>query len=162
MNKLLAYILAFSVLIGGATFWYNKHIDSVVLKAQTEIADKYNNSLVILQKKVDLKTVELKETIKEMDDAKNIEINANSKHYESVILSLRERTERPTSQSNNNPNAGNAEGPKGAYPAELFREDAEAFANFGKDAEQLRINLLSCYKQYDEVKEANDKLSTIN
>jgi ribosome-binding ATPase YchF (GTP1/OBG family) len=161
MKNLLTKLLIILSLAVGLIFAYNRHIDSVRSEVAAELSQEYNRNLIVLQNKVDSKSEELVAKIKEIEYDKNLEINSLSANYESIIDGLRKRASRPTSKSNLNSGTGNSESKTGAYPAELFAEDAKAFIDFARDTEELRLNLIQCYKQYDEVKDAANSLSTI-
>jgi hypothetical protein len=161
MKNLLTKLLIVLALVSGLIFAYTRHIDSVRSEVATELSQEYNRNLIVLQNKVDSKSDELVAKVKEIEYDKNIELNSISSNYESIIDGLRKRASRPTSESNLNSDTGNSESKTGAYPAELFAEDAKAFIDFARDTEELRVNLIQCYKQYDEVKNAANSLSTI-
>ncbi len=159
MNKILAYLLSAIVVFSGLTYIYNNHLETVVTQSNQRIIAEYNTKIIALQNKIDLETIKLEAKVKDITDAKQIEINALSANYESVIASLRKRPNRPTSTSNLNSSTCTTEGKTGAYPAELFAEDAKDFIDFARDSEELRLNLIQCYKQYDEVKNAIETIS---
>jgi hypothetical protein len=159
MKSLLTKLLIILALVSGLIFAYTRHIDSVRSKVAVELSQEYNRNLIVLQKKVDSKSEELVAKVKEIEYDKNIELNSISTHYESIISGLRNRANRPTSQSNLDSSTGVTESKTGAYPAELFAEDAKAFIDFARDTEELRVNLIQCYKQYDEVKKASEAIN---
>ncbi len=161
MKSLLTKLLIILALVSGLIFAYTQHIDSVRSEVTAELSQEYNRNLLELQGKVDSKSEELVAKVKEIEYDKNIELNSISTHYESIISGLRNRANRPTSQSNLDSSPGNAESKTGAYPAELFAEDAKAFIDFARDTEELRVNLIQCYKQYDEVRDASNQLSNL-
>ncbi len=159
MKSLLTKLLIILALVSGLIFAYTRHIDSVRSEVAIELSQEYNRNLIVLQKKVDSKSEELVEKVKEIEYDKNIELNSISTHYEFIISGLRNRANRPTSQSNLDSSPGVTESKTGAYPAELFAEDAKAFIDFARDTEELRVNLIQCYKQYDEVKKASEAIN---
>lgn len=147
-------------MIAALFFGYNYHIDKVQSQARTEIIQEYNTKLIALQNKADAATIQLSEKVKVIKDEKNSEILATNARYESIISSLRNRPNRPASESNLGSSTEDTESKTGAYPAELFAEDAKAFIDFARDTEELRVNLIQCYKQYEEVQNAVNSFST--
>lgn len=160
MKSLLTKILVILALLTGLTFAYNRHIDNVRSEVAVQIAEQYNRSLISLQNKVDSKSEELKLKVEEIENDKKTELANVSSRYESIIVSLQQRPTRPTSESDNNPSPGNPESPQGATGVQLYRPDAEFLARFARDTAELQAELNSCYKKYDEVKDASNKLST--
>lgn len=89
-------------------------------------------------------------------DAKILTLNRDVSR---LLVSLQQRPSRDSSNSSLNPSTRTTESPRGAYPSELFREDAVAFVNFARDAEEVRLGLLSCYRDYDTVKKSIESFS---
>jgi hypothetical protein len=89
-----------------------------------------------------------KQRIKYNEQLATINANANS-----LINSLSDRASRPEPSSSSADTVA-TESSRGAYPSQLFREDAAAFINLARDAEEVRLALLQCYKDYDTVKQA--------
>lgn len=162
MNKIAVYIVCIAIAVFGLFYLHNKQVDKAVNAAYTQMENESNKRLLTLMKKADAESIELKAKIKEQQDEKQIAIDDINKRHAAIIAGLRNRPERPTSQGNYTASTGNAESTAGAYPAELFREDAEDFAAIGKAADELKIYLLQCYRQYDEVKDSVEKFNQEN
>lgn len=67
-----------------------------------------------------------------------------------------------SSGSDNSGNSGDTESRPEDIIGKLSRADGENLAQYGLTTETLRQGLLSCYKQYDTVKEKLDKLRLQN
>ena len=162
MNRIAVYIVCIAIAVFGLFYLHNKQVDKAVNAAYTQMENESNKRLLTLMKKADAESIELKAKIKEQQDEKQIAIDDINKRHAAIVAGLRNRPERPTSQGNYTAITGNAESTAGAYPAELFREDAEDFAAVGKAADELKIYLLQCYRQYDEVKDSIEKFNQEN
>lgn len=152
MNKIAIYIVCIALAATGLFYLHNKQVDKAVAAAYIQVENESNKRIIALLNKADAESLALKATIKEQRNETKIAIADINKRHSIIVAGLQQRPERPTFQSNNTSNTGNAESTIGAYPAELFREDAQDFAAVGKAADELKEYLLQCYKQYDEVK----------
>lgn len=66
---------------------------------------------------------------------------------------LRDRPAR-SSASGLPENPGTGDASRGCTGAQLYRSDSEVLTRLGHDADKLRINLKTCYSQYEELKSA--------
>lgn len=162
MNKIAVYIVCIAITVFGLFYLHNKQVDKAVDAVYTQMENESNKRLLSLLNKADAESLELKDKIKEQQNETQITIAGINKRHAAIVAGLQQRPDRPTSQSNYSSSAGNAESTAGAYPAELFREDAEDFAAVGKAADELKVYLLQCYRQYDEVKDAIQKFTQDN
>jgi hypothetical protein len=94
-----------------------------------------------------------KQRIKYNEQIATINANANS-----LIDSLSDRTSRPE-PSSSSADTSATESTRGAYPSQLFRQDAAAFVNLARDAEEVRLGLIQCYRDYDAVKQAAESFN---
>lgn len=160
MKSLLSKLLISFALLTALFFGYNYHIDKVQSQARTEIAQEYNTKLIALQNKADAATIQLSEKVKVITDEKNSEILATNARYESIISSLRNRPNRPASESNLGSSTEDTESKTGATGVQLYRPDAEFLTRFSRDTQELQSELKACYKQYEEVQNAVNSFST--
>lgn len=93
-------------------------------------------------------TVEVERSLRTKIDAvvedKNREIARIKRSYASIVAGLQQRPER-------DPVSSNPETPQNCSGTGLYREDAGFLAGEAARADQYAIELLSCYKAYDEV-----------
>jgi hypothetical protein len=166
--KIIAII---SLLVGSLTYAYTWHH----AKVESEV------NLAIERTTNSIKAQEQLQTIKLLDRQYEINSNISSNHaeiqrkykqeiaslndkYYSAITGLRIRAQRDskgtfgTNEITSNQRTSFAEAPRGCYPSELYREDAELAINIAREAEVIRLELLSCYKHYDNLKDSVDKL----
>jgi hypothetical protein len=73
---------------------------------------------------------------------KDAQINTINNQLANALIELRSRTNRSNKVSNNG---------QGTTGATLFAEDAEFLIREASRADQIRIGLEACYKQYDAV-----------
>jgi len=95
-----------------------------------------------------IKTVEIERTLRTKIDTvvedKNREIARIKRSHASIVAGLQQRTQRDSMPSS-------PEDPQDCSGTGLYREDAEFLAGESARADQYAIELLSCYKAYDEV-----------
>lgn len=96
-----------------------------------------------LQTNLDLQRVDYEKSVK-----------ASNAKYASLVNSLRERAERPTSSASDQGKAGGATtATNGSCTGlQLYRQDGEFLAGFARDSETVRLDLLSCVQQYNLVR----------
>lgn len=91
-------------------------------------------------------------------DAKIKNLNAT---VASMVSSLRNRPDRQASDSSTTQSTNSSTSPNGSTGAGLFKSDANFLVGFASNTETLRLGLVQCYREYDEVKKAvesfNDK-----
>lgn len=93
--------------------------------------------------------VALAKKLEEQDRVKQNEINAINTNHRRIVASLRQRLSRPTSTVSADKNTAVTPGCTGA---ELHREDGQFLAGEAARGDLLRAELLSCYAQYDKVR----------
>lgn len=79
---------------------------------------------------------------------KRDEIARLDRRYRTIVDELRNRAERPATMPDS---ARDGQITAGCSGAELYREDSEFLARLARDADEIRLALNACYKQYDEV-----------
>lgn len=162
MNKVAMYVVCVAIAIAGLFYLHNREVDKAVNAAYTHVENESNKRLLALKNKADAETLALQFKIKEQEDEKQSTIADLNKRHATIVAGLQQRPNRPTSNTGNNSGAGTAESTRGAYPSELFREDAADIIEVARAADELKIHLLQCYKQYDEVKESIEEFSRQN
>lgn len=95
-----------------------------------------------------IKTVEVERTLRTKIDTvvedKNREIARIKRSHASIVAGLQQRPERDSVSAS-------TEAPQNCSGTGLYRQDAEFLAGESSRADQYAIELLSCYKAYDEV-----------
>jgi type II secretory pathway pseudopilin PulG len=152
--KIILVLALFSGVSMYAVHWHNSTVDKAVIATRnTILVEQQKQTIKLLDRQQEV-NLSLQEAIDERNKkyAKDV-ASLNDKYY-AAITGLRDRPTRTlgTNQSINYTSTSDRETSKGCYPIQLYREDAELAINYSRDAEQVRIALLSCYDKYDEVK----------
>lgn len=110
-----------------------------------------NNEVLQLKKKSAEKNLEIEFTKRQGEY--NAKINTLNSTVTDLVAGMSERKSRtePSSVSADTPTT---ESSTGAYPSQLYREDAITFVNFARDAEEVRLGLIQCYSDFDSVKKS--------
>lgn len=97
-----------------------------------------------------LKSVSVERSMQQKVDSvveeKNREIARIKRSHAALVAGLQHRTQRPESEL-----PASTETPQNCSGAGLYREDGEFLAGEASRADQYALELLSCYKAYDEV-----------
>jgi hypothetical protein len=88
---------------------------------------------------------ELRTKIDTVVEEKNREIARIKRTHASIVAGLRNRSERPADYNSSPETTQNCSG------TGLYREDAEFLAGEAARADQYALELIACYKAYDEV-----------
>lgn len=138
MNKWV--ISGFLILVMTATAYfkgYYKGKDVVQTEWDKVVAEQTIKAVEVerhLQRKMDLAV-----------EDKNREIARIKRNHASLVAGLQHRTERPADLPTSSEVAQDCSG------AGLYRQDAEFLAGEASRADQYAIELLACYRAYDEV-----------
>lgn len=143
-------------------FWHTSEVKIAVTKAETALIAKYKEQADLLEAKSKKASSKIKDQQQKSDKEKDAKVKQLDTELDAFIAGLLNRPERPEVTSSNTRDSSNAESTKGATGAELYRNDAEVLARYATKAEQLKIELLACYRQYDEVKQVLDKFRKDN
>ena len=95
----------------------------------------------------------LQDKAAEQRKATNDQITRINRAHALAIERLRDRPERPNGADLPEV-AGTGQAASGCTGAGLFRSDSAVLIGLGRDADELRINLKSCYSAYDAAREA--------
>lgn len=93
---------------------------------------------------------------KEENDAKIKSLNTS---VASLLDSLRNRPTREASNSSTTQSTDTTASPEGSTGAGLYRDDASVLVRFASDTETLKLGLIQCYREYDDVKKAVESFS---
>ena len=140
------------VLLSSMYFWHVAQLGIAVNKAETQLVQKYNKEISILEDKAKHSTEVLTAAIESNNKERKIELqNANTK-YSNLKRWLHDLPSK-TSESNLPGDSADSEARASEVIAELRRTDAIALAGYGLRAEEVRLHLVQCYKDYDSVKD---------
>lgn len=164
LGSILTWKLYLSLAIIFSALFYFWH-DSKVHQMKEGFAIELQ---VKLEKQKQELTLKAKETSKEIsneaisiDSTKQNKIKDINRSSAGILNGLQQRPSR-ANQSDYSRDSCNAESPKASTGRELSREDAEFLTREATRADQLRLELDSCYKQYDLIKESIDRFREEN
>ena len=154
----LSLFIIFSALF---YFWHDHKVTQMKESFAIELKVKLEEQAKELTLKAKEVSKEIRNETKSITKDKESRIDAINKYSTGILNGLQHRQSR-SNQSTNPGDSCNSEGSKGSTGKELLREDAEFLTREATRAEQLRIELDSCYKQYDLVKDSLDKFREDN
>lgn len=128
---------------------YDKGVETTKISYEAQIMAQ--NEVLNLKKKSTEKNLEI-EFAKRQGEANEKIRNLNTT-VSNLIAGLQSRPTREYASSNP-ASADSAESTRGAYPSELYREDAKNLIDLARDAEEIRLSLIQCYADYDAVKQS--------
>ena len=164
-NLALIKTAAISIVLTAAlTFaytWYTSKVNEAVTSAVTTIQlDLAKQSLKIVNER-DNASLALTEKVNQIELQKQKQMHIADAKYNSLLARFNSFTglsERPkgtdnTNSSSNAASTSDSEASSRENFGRLYREDAIFLAEYARTTEELKISLLSCYKQYDQVKQ---------
>lgn len=144
------WVVILSIIVG-IFFWHKYEVKVAVNEYAVTHQLEYAKELTRLTE-VNVKTKsELENKVKVLKDKKDAEIKTITARYDSIITGLQHRPSRQEYQSNRPNDTSNPESTKGTTGAGLYKEDANFLAGYARDTERLKVELIQCYKQYDDV-----------
>ena len=142
-------------------FWHDSKVHQMKEGFAIELKVKLDEQRQELILKAKETSKEIKNEITSIDSTKQNKIKDINKSSAGILNGLQQRPSR-ANQSDYSRDSCNAESPKASTGRELSREDAEFLTREATRADQLRLELDSCYKQYDLVKESIDRFREDN
>ena len=142
-----------ATLIFGAWAWHTKEVSTAVSQAEQRVELQYAREIFKLKEQAEKESKELNKRINEINYDKQTKLNYITTKYNDLVVSLQHRKDRPSSESSNPGNTSNAESTEGATGLQLYKSDAIFLSWFSGQTARLQAELISCYKQYDEVRE---------
>lgn len=153
------------VLVGTGTglyFWHKSEVKAAVQIAVQSVELEYAKKNLKLKERSDEAADKLSETIYKINKDKDVKVAENEKKYRDLVDWIN-ATDKSTSLRNNQSKSPGVSGGVSSNPSngeragetvigQLTRQDAKNLAEYGRDAEILRILVNRCYLQYDEVK----------
>lgn len=129
---------------------YDNGVQTTKISYEAQILAQ--NEVLNLKKKATEK--ELERDFTKRQGEYNAKINNLNTTVSGLLASLQQRPSRTVSTGSDSATSRTEASPTGAYPSQLYREDAASFVNFARDAEEIRLGLLQCYSDYDTVKKS--------
>ena len=158
-------VLLISALFTLSAYTYHRSIvksevNAAVLLAKEQVHKEYEDKHKDLASKADVKTKDIEDKTSKSKKEKDAEIKVLSNQrnaarkwvYELPSTSLRSKPIE--SYSTRSPS--DAETSSREIIGELSRTNADDLIEYATDAEEVKINLLQCYKDYDSVKQVLD------
>ena len=154
-------LCAFVLILAFAFVWHKTEVKIAVNTAIAEVNEKNLKDVIRLSKKAQDASKDLSNRINSIEKEKNAKIESTNRKYTALLGSLSNRPNRP-SEGDHPGNPSDSKGEEGTTAVRLYKPDAEFLARFSRDSSELQIELNSCYKQYDSVKEVIDKFRKDN
>ena len=151
----IALVVALS---GGLYTTYKYKIHQAVTEA-VQVVNVQHSAELFKQKELLLdKAREKEQELQDNFNKGNKEYDAKIKNLNTTVAamlnSLRNRPNRPSSTGSTTQSPSTAESTTGATGAQLYYGDASFLVRLGSDTETLKLGLIQCYREYDEVKKA--------
>ena len=143
------------VLLSSLYFWHVSEVKIAVNKAEMQLVQKYNKELTILEDKAKHSTTVLTSAIESNNKERKIELQKSNTKYLSMRKWLHNLPSK-TSASNLPGDTQDSEARAREVIAELDRRHAGYLAEYSYRAEEVRVHLVQCYKDYDSVKDTLD------
>lgn len=152
------------VLTAALTHAYNWHTSKVKEAIESSVniiqLDLAKQSLKVINER-DNASIALVEKVKQIEYKNKEQLRIANEKYNSLLasfnsfngLSHRPSATSSTDSSNKPESTRDSEATSGSNYGRLYREDAIFLADYSRATEELKIALLSCYKQYDQVKQ---------
>jgi hypothetical protein len=159
---LLALFAGFIGLTTGVYVWYKGKINTAVIVAVTKVQLDLAKQGMKLQDRAAEATWKLQDDVLIIRKQKDAEIQNLNTKYSSLIEWVRSQ---PKSAGDNN---GISDSPRVAETTGkdsvgvVSRQDAVNLADYAKDAETIRLEVLACYQQYDLLKTALEQFKREN
>ncbi len=149
-------LVILSIALVGLFAWHKVQVHKDVTAAVAEVELRVNQEKFKLLDKANEESIRLKEQIAKNKKDKDREIQAANAKYNSLLEWVRDLPST-TSNGDSTGDSRDSEDRREEVIAELRRRHAEDIARLGFDAEEVRIALRQCYRDYEAVKAARDK-----
>jgi hypothetical protein len=163
MNTLLSFFLGWKVkllvlviVLGSLFAWHRVEVNKAVTKAVAEVELQVHREKFKLLDKANEESIKLKEQLTRNKQEKDRELQAANSKY-NALSEWVHNLPSTTSDSNISRDTGDSEARSEEVIAELRRRHANSFARYSFDAEEVKVHLVQCYKDYDAAKVSIDK-----
>lgn len=175
-NLALMKLVIISAVIAGAYIWHvqdvNHKVEQAVTTERNSLLVQYSKQAIKLQDNAYLAEVNLQNKIKRITDDKQKELSSVNAKYLDLLNWLSTQSSNTGKQTSISNGTSNTESTTGANQQGLLQGDAIGVTElnhsaieligFAKQTEELKVYLLSCYKQYDQVLEDQQKFKLGN
>ena len=157
-----------AAIILGLLIWHTTYVDQKVQQAESavrlEITQQYNKRTTELKDESVKVQTELQAKVNTQQKEHNAKVHNLNLRVADLSNSLSNRPLRPSSDSSSSIPGDTSNGTctAGCNGQGLYQDDAKFLGWFAGQAEELKVNLLMCYKQYDTVKDTLDKFRVDN
>lgn len=149
------------VVISAAYFWHLSTVKVAVNEAVTQIETQASRESFKLKERSLNAKIELEQEFDNIQKEKNAKIQTLNARVASLTRSLQERPNRP--KSSGVPDSTRTEESTGYMAADrLYRDDAAVAIWFATRTEGLKIELQTCYNNYETVKQALENFKKNN
>ena len=149
---ILGGVLAIGLAAGGGYYKGNSAGKSEVQQAwDKEKAEQYAQYAKAMEESVD-KQQQLQMGADKLRQEKDREIRDITARNTALANSLRDRQSRPAPNSSTVPSAASV-GSSACTGKDHYREDSEFLVRIAREADELRIALNQCYKQYNAARQ---------
>jgi hypothetical protein len=152
----IRWVVILSIVIA-AFFWHKSEVKIAVNEYAVSQRLEYTKEFTRLTEANAKTKVELAEKVKAIKDSKDAEIKSINARYDAIITGMQHRPSRQDYRGNITTDTSATESPKGTTGAGLYKEDANFLAGYARDTEKLKVELIQCYKQYDDVRTTVNK-----
>ena len=142
-------------------FWHDSKVHQMKESFAIELKVKLDEQRQELILKAKETSKEIRNEVHSIDSTKQNKIKDINRSSIGILNGLQQRPSR-SNQGSYSRDSCNAESPEVCSGRELSREDAEFLTREATRADQLRIELDSCYKQYDLVRDSIDRFREEN
>jgi len=152
-------IIAALTLVIAAYVWHantlNNAVEQAVINERNSLVVQYSKQAIKLQDNAYLAEVQLQDKIKRITDDKNKALSDSNAKYNNLLKWLQSQsnggsTGKQTSVSNGTSTGESTEGTNGQG---LLQGNAINLIEFARSTEELKLYLLTCERQYDQVLE---------
>lgn len=148
--KLAAVVIALVALFG----WHTYKVKIAVHEAVVQVETNYAKEKLKLMEKSMAETQALKDAMEKQKKVKDEQVKTATAKYNNLSEWVRNL---PSTSTSSVPGDSSArENGSEDIIGELRRRNAQDFVNYSRTTEALKIEVLSCYRQYDQVKTTLD------
>ena len=163
MNTLLSFflnskvkLLILVIVLVSLFAWHKVLVHEAVTEAVAEVELQAQREKFKLLDKANNESMRLKEQIAKNKQEKDRELQIANTKYNTLLAWVR-NLPSTTGSSDSTGDSRDSEARREEVIAELRRRHANDLAKYSNDAEEVRIALQQCYRDYDVVKKARDK-----
>ena len=163
MNTLLSFflnskvkLLILAIVLISLFAWHKVLVHEAVTEAVAEVELQAQREKFKLLDKANNESMRLKEQIAKNKQEKDRELQIANTKYNTLLAWVR-NLPSTTGSSDSTGDSRDSEARREEVIAELRRRHANDLAKYSNAAEEVRIALQQCYRDYDVVKKARDK-----